>query len=75
MGNLGLAQKEQQAQRGQHHCAEIMSSAVLASSGRVRESRKLLLNDLKLGFDRGEIGERSIDVSQRVGVYVRQGHG
>jgi hypothetical protein len=34
--------------------AKMMTRAVPASSWRVRQSRKLLLNDLKLGLDRGE---------------------
>jgi hypothetical protein len=45
--------------------AKMMPSAVPASSRRVGSARKLLLNDLSLGFDRGKIGSRLIRLSQR----------
>jgi hypothetical protein len=45
--------------------AKMMPSAVLASSPARRQSGKLLLNDLKIGFDRGEIDARLIRLPQR----------
>jgi hypothetical protein len=53
-------QKEQQAQRGQHHRREDDAERGPGSLPARRQSRKLLLNDLKIGFDRGEIGARLI---------------
>jgi hypothetical protein len=42
----------------------MMPSAVPASSRRVGSREKLLLNDLKLGFDHREIGARLIRLPQ-----------
>ena len=65
-----LAQKIQQAQRGQHHRREDDAERGPGSLPARRQSRKLLLNDLKLGFDRGEFGARLIRLPQRQGVYI-----
>jgi len=46
-----LPQKEQHVSVGSIMVAKIMLSAVPASSRRVGSREKLLLNDLKIGFD------------------------
>lgn len=58
--NRALAQREQQAQRRQHHRREDDAERGPCLLPARRQSRKLLLNDLNIGFDRGEIGPRLI---------------
>jgi len=61
---IGLAQKIQQALSVVSIIvAKMMPSAVPAHSPARRQSRKLLLIDLKLGFDQGEVGARLIRVA------------
>src|SRR5207245_7825361 len=62
---IPLPQKEQQTQRSQHHRREDGAGRGSPLAPACRQSRKLLLIDLNLGFDRGEIGAHLIRRPQR----------
>jgi hypothetical protein len=51
-------ERSRQAQRRQHHRRDMMPERGPHCLPVRRQPRKLLLNDLKIGFDRGEIGAR-----------------
>ena len=62
-----LAKNEQEAQRRQHHRHEDDAERGPGCSRRVGSRAKLLLNDLKLGFDRGGSGACLIRVTGLTG--------
>ena len=57
-GACSLAKQDQQAQRRQHHRSNDDAESGPRKLSARRQSCKLLLNDLKIDFDNGEIGAR-----------------